>query len=319
MNQGPYVSKGYLAISLDPIHVGTGEQKMARVDKSIVREPSTDLPKVPATSIAGSLRAYVGLHYADRFMREGAGRLPSNCAEDPGMRFCMKPDCPICVIFGFPEGEKGKRGFMSMVQFFDAHIAFFPVRTMVGPVWVTSPAVLGGMVESGLLPEDGPAVELGPDENGLQTDVKGGKLNLGWVLLDVRAGSSPLSESGRRGLKGMGVPGVVLDRLVLVPDKLFGQVVNSNLEVRTSTAIDPFTGSSLEGALFTYEAIPRSTVFAFSAIYKDPRNFQLGGQKLTKEVGWVVENVEMGMKYWEFLGIGGMVTRGMGRMRVLNA
>ena len=314
----PYMSKEYLVFSLDPVHIGVGEQQMARVDKSIIREPSTNLPKVPATSIAGTLRAYVGLHYADRFLKEGSGRLPENCAEDPSQRFCTRPDCPICVIFGFPEGEKGKKGFTSMVQFFDAHIAFFPVRTMVGPVWATSTGILRDMAKSGLLPEEDLAIRIGPQDNDVQTDIKGGKLNLGWVLLRVGPTVHPLTGSGRTRLEEMGVPEVVLDRLVLVSDKLFPQVVNSNLEVRTSTAIDPFTGASLEGALFTYEAIPRSTVMRFSVIYKDPRNFQMGKEKLTQDIGWVRENVERGMGYWEFLGIGGMVTRGMGRMKVLN-
>ena len=49
-------------------------------------------------------------------------------------------------------------------------------------------------------------------------------------------------------------------RLVLVDDGLFCQIVNSNLEVRTSVSIDPITGAAKEGALFTYEALPRASL-----------------------------------------------------------
>ncbi|MDZ7262818.1 MAG: RAMP superfamily CRISPR-associated protein [candidate division KSB1 bacterium] len=118
--------------------------------------------------------------------------------------------------------------------------------------------------------------------------------------------------------KKLNVPAVVLERLVLVSDKLFDHVVNSNLEVRTSTAIDPITGSSKEGALFTYEAVPRAAIFWFNVIYKDPRNFKMNGEPIEYDMNWVIENTERGLRYLEYLGVGGMVTRGMGRMRMLN-
>ena len=50
---------------------------------------------------------------------------------------------------------------------------------------------------------------------------------------------------------------------MIVSDKLFSHIVNDNLEVLTSLRIDPETGSAAEGALFTYEAIPRVTILLF--------------------------------------------------------
>jgi CRISPR-associated protein Cmr4 len=51
----------YYALALDPIHVGTGRMRLGRVDLSIVREPGTNLPKIPGTSLAGAARAYAAM------------------------------------------------------------------------------------------------------------------------------------------------------------------------------------------------------------------------------------------------------------------
>jgi CRISPR-associated protein Cmr4 len=126
----------------------------------------------------------------------------------------------------------------------------------------------------------------------------------------------------------------ILERLVLVSDSLFPRIVNDNLEVRTSVAIGPATGAAEEGALFTYEAIPRATVMWFDIVYNKPEYFQI---KVPKEASpeseeyeiqhgkasdqgwtWVRDNVEKGLTLIEHLGIGGMGTRGMGRVRILN-
>jgi len=51
----------YYALALDPIHVGTGGMRLGRVDLSIVREPGTNIPKIPGTSLAGAARAYAAM------------------------------------------------------------------------------------------------------------------------------------------------------------------------------------------------------------------------------------------------------------------
>ena len=45
----------YFALALDPIHVGTGGYRLGRVDLTIVREPGTNLPKIPGTSLAAPM------------------------------------------------------------------------------------------------------------------------------------------------------------------------------------------------------------------------------------------------------------------------
>ena len=106
--------------------------------------------------------------------------------------------------------------------------------------------------------------------------------------------------------------------MVLVSDKLFSQIINSNLEVRTSIAIDPKTGSVEEGALFTFEAIPRTAIFWFEAIAYIPNHFDMPDTwKKNKED--ILKIFESTFPYFEALGIGGMSTRGFGRIRIFNS
>nr|WP_210534608.1 RAMP superfamily CRISPR-associated protein [Thermosulfurimonas marina] len=107
----------------------------------------------------------------------------------------------------------------------------------------------------------------------------------------------------------------------LVPDRLFAHIVNSNLEVRTSVSIDPATGAAEEKALFSYEALPRGTVLVWEIIAKNPAHFQIGGRSITAvSTPQAVHNkAQQAHPYLEHLGIGGMGTRGMGRVEVLYA
>ncbi|RMF49433.1 MAG: type III-B CRISPR module RAMP protein Cmr4, partial [Bacteroidetes bacterium] len=122
---------------------------------------------------------------------------------------------------------------------------------------------------------------------------------------------------------------------------LFAHIVNSNLEVRTSVSIDPATGAAEEGALFSYEALPRGTVLVWEIIAKNPAHFNIGGKPITLGAAQAptapagaaqaptapaganpaaVHNVTtQAHPYLEHLGIGGMGTRGMGRVKVIHA
>ncbi|RIJ89177.1 MAG: hypothetical protein DB853_15765 [Candidatus Brocadia sp.] len=57
----PFVKKTYYAITLDPVHIGTGGYRLGRVDNTITREPGTNIPKIPGSSISGATRAYTAM------------------------------------------------------------------------------------------------------------------------------------------------------------------------------------------------------------------------------------------------------------------
>jgi CRISPR-associated protein Cmr4 len=300
----PAETRIYYAMALDPIHIGTGGYRLGRVDNTIVREPGTNLPKLPGTSLSGACRAYTAMA-TGRYNRPDGGSCAGQGQTQTG--HCGEHTCPVCVAFGF---ARDRSGFQGLAQFADVRILFFPVHSLAGPVWVTCPSVLR---DAGLPVSEEPAgnqIRLG---TGLR--VANNRLNLGWLMLQA--------EQEKFEPKADALPGDVqkiLARSVLAPNKLFAQIVNDNLEVRTSVSIKPETGAAEDGALFTYEAIPRSTVFWFPITYLNPQFFSLNGQQPSpQEDGQpttVQIVVERGLKQFEHLGIGGMNTRGMGRLKI---
>ena len=298
-----YEPKIYYAIAIDPIHVGAGGARLERVDLPIIRDPATNLPKIPGTSLSGPARTYTAMQ-TNKYTCAGRGG-------EGGEKHCGNPDpaCPVCIPYGFSKGSGNS--MQGLAQFFDAHVLLFPVASLAGTVWVTSPMVLEGLGLNSEFqaPEDG-FYPLGEQIKDKQ------KLNFGWLMLPKGGGEGDISA--------LQVPDIIKQRAVLVSDKLFPKIVNSNLEVRTSVSIDPSTGTAEEGALFTYEAIPRGTVLRFDVIYHSGKYFRVGNKELKTEdkgdVGpqWVKAQVEKGLKMFETLGIGGMGTRGMGRLKVLN-
>jgi len=237
-----------LLMTLDPVHVGAGGYRLGRVDMSIVREPGTNVPKIPGTSLSGVARSYAATRL---------GRL--QCAGQKN--HCGAPTCPICYTFGSVSAQEGQRAYRGTVSIFDAAILFFPVYSMQGPVWVTT---VDRLREAGF--DVGELPPQLPEE--LLFTGTADRLNLGWLMLSARHVAPPRAPQGWEQSRWTEIE----DRLVLVSERLFGVVVNSNLEVRTSVSIDPSTGAAESGALFTYEAIPRATFMVLDMIQHDYRH-----------------------------------------------
>ena len=83
-------------------------------------------------------------------------------------------------------------------------------------------------------------------------------------------------------------------------------------------SINPGTGAAEDGALFTYEAIPRGAVLVWDVTCRDRRHFREGRSAPTvtgtQQVHEVVANAH---PLLAALGIGSMGTPGMGRLEVL--
>jgi len=299
-----YRQKRYLLMTLDPLHVGAGGNRLGRVDMSIVREPGTKLPKIPGTSLHGAIRHYAAVRY-DKLACAGSGQGRNG--------HCKDPQCPICYTFGYLKGQDG--GQSGAVNIGDARLLLFPVYSLAGPVWVTCPSVLAEFQAEAADPGDGVGLP-----QSLQTHVH---LNLGWLMLPKTDAPFALPETVP------GIPDAIRERAILVSDKLFGQIVNSNLEVRTSVSIDPETGAASDKALFTYEAIPRAALLWLDGVEDDFKGkFQPtdkkydwdaqahnAGEALREEWKQPLDVVTAGLKLAAMLGIGGMGTRGFGRVR----
>jgi CRISPR-associated protein Cmr4 len=307
-----YTLQRFLFMALDPIHIGAGGYRLGRVDLTIAREPGSNLPKIPGTSLAGAARSYAAMRY-EKLRCAGQG--------NKEQKQCGEATCPICYTFGHIRGAEG--GTAGTVSLADAQILLFPVHSMAGPVWVSTAQQLtdaGFTVQAPVLAR-GEFVTTLPSRNKA--------LNLGWLLLQYHDGAlsttpPPLSQAQTTWES-------VSKRLVLVEDGLFSQIINSNLEVRTSVSIDPTTGAASDGALFTYEALPRA-VWLWSDVVED--DYRSGNnpwpiahkhqnghteRKLLGET-WSrpLDVVRGGLALAEHLGIGGMGTRGFGRIKVMN-
>jgi CRISPR-associated protein Cmr4 len=320
-----YTQQRMLFMTLDPVHIGAGGYRLGRVDMTIAREPGTNLPKIPGTSLAGAARSYAAMRY-------GKPDVAGQHKHYAGSRIT----CPIIHTFGTatdtsPSGSVNQAGTVSVG---DAHILFFPVHSMAGPVWVsTADKVREAWGQNSVtLPQE-------PTDDTVVTSMSWDKeLNLGWLLFTATKGLTITPPN-------IGAWSAIADRVGLVTPKLFSQIVNSNLEVRTSVSIDPKTGAAESGALFTYEAIPRTTWLWSDVVEDDYRTNGDGtsafhqtskqckieqnekGEKVYKEnegepLGetWnrPLDVVKAGMKLIEYLGVGGMGTRGFGRMRLVG-
>ena len=218
------------------------------------------------------------------------------------MSHCGRPDCPVCVSFGFSRGDEGS--FQGLVQFFDMRILLFPVYTTVGTIWVTGKTALGEVGVSATEPIDGTFRT--DKEEWDEIYISGEKYE---QLSDERPDLSALNK----------IPEPIHQRCVILSDTDFYRVVNDNLEVRTSVSIDPETGAAEGGALFTYEAIPRSTIMHFDVVYNKPGLFMIGNDSIKLDQEQIKRHIKTGMDLLETLGIGGMNTRGMGRIRIFKS
>jgi len=304
-----YRHQRYLLMTLDPVHIGTGGYRLGRVDLSIVREPGTRVPKIPGTSLHGAVRSYAARLYETP---EAAGQKQDKVL-DPDIN-------PVCYTFGYikttqKNDEEETRAYSGVVNIFDAHILLFPVYSMTGPVWVST---LKRLVES--------EFEVKPREEptygkALLTWKRDDPLNLGWLMVEVEgqvAVEAPEEWQTERWQ-------VVKDRIVLVSEALFGHIVNSNLEVRTSVSIHPETGAAEEKALFTYESIPRATFLVMDVVLDDyreafPKTCETAKGNPLPGGPWngPLDVVKAGLKMVGWLGVGGMGTRGFGRLAVVG-
>lgn len=327
------------ACSTDPVYIGTGGYTIGRVDNTIVRDPITRIPKIPGSSVCGTWRYFMALqlqscfqendtiHFrSDRESRKNTDLddlfrpdTPEWAKSFDGNRYAavkcagsddlpmesiigmesFKPGhcghCIVCKTFGFSKKDRSEQG---LAAFTDLNILFFPVYTRLGTRWITSEQIL---LDAGLISEK--TENLSDEKIAVsERDSQEKYLNLGWLNAETQRRNTSLDRSNCNGLDDKDI--------IIVPDSLLAQIINSNLEVRTSVAIDTNTGAAKEGALFTSEAIPRATWFYGQVnLFNRPEN-NLAVKK-------IFNALNDSKHYYETLGIGGMTTRGFGRMKML--
>jgi len=304
MNNELYKEKKFIFMTLDPIHIGTGGTNLGIVDNTIVREAGSNIPIIPGTSLSGAAKMFASMLMGDL---DAAGNKKPKSTENP-----------VSYTFGYINGYSPEQtSTAGVVSFSDAKIVLFPVYSSEGTIWVTTRVMLNELgIHVG---------EVGPDEEKayhLGEADKKGKIKIGWLYIDVE--NLAVEKSKLDGLAGKSEWQLLEQKIYMVSDKLFTQIVNDNLETRTSVAINPETGAAEDQALFTYEAIPRATWLISKVIQDDFRsngfetakNCQLNDR--VKDWKSPMDVVKAGFKVIEYLGIGGMTTRGFGRMKIIS-
>ncbi len=314
-----YKRQRYLLITLDPVHIGTGGYRLGRVDNSIVREPGTRIPKIPGTSLHGAARSYAAQLYETP---EAAGQKQDK-VDDPDKN-------PVCYTFGYikkiQNGDE-TMAYSGVVNIFDAQVVLFPVYSMAGPVWVST---LTRMREAGFKVKDKEKKEL-LETLDVGTSVltweRRDALNLGWLMVGVAKDQAivEVPDEWKSDQRWQNVR-----QIAIVNDALFSHIVNSNLEVRTSVAIDPERGAAEDKALFTYEALPRATFLTGEVVLDDYREAWPLAESVQSQTAkkralpgnakWSgpLDVVKSGLRMIEWLGVGGMGTRGFGRIATVG-
>lgn len=304
MNNELYKEKKFIFMTLDPIHIGTGGTNLGIVDNTIVREAGSNIPIIPGTSLSGAAKMFASMLMGDL---DAAGNKKPKSTENP-----------VSYTFGYINGSsKEQTSKAGVISFSDARIVLFPVYSSEGTIWVTTKAMLNEIgidVKKLDLVEEKAYHLSGAGENG--------KIKIGWLYIDVE--NLAVEKPKLDGLAGKSEWQLLEQKIYMVSDKLFTQIVNDNLETRTSVAINSETGAAEDQALFTYEAIPRATWLISKVIQDDFRsngfetakNCQLNDR--VKDWKSPMDVVKAGFKVIEYLGIGGMTTRGFGRMKIIS-
>lgn len=86
-------------ICLTGLHIGGSSEKIeiGGIDNPIIRDPITDLPYIPGSSIKGKMRALLEWKYG-------------KVSTDGEVHKCKQKDCFICKIFGSSAGEETMAG-----------------------------------------------------------------------------------------------------------------------------------------------------------------------------------------------------------------
>jgi len=305
MNNELYKEEKFVFMTLDPIHIGTGGTNLGIVDNTIVREAGSNIPIIPGTSLSGAAKMFASMLMGDL---DAAGNKKPKSTENP-----------VSYTFGYINGNGSEQSSKAgVVSFSDARIVLFPVYSSEGTIWVTTKAMLNEIgidVKKLDLVEEKAYHLSGAGENG--------KIKIGWLYIDVE--NLAVEKPKLDGLAGKSEWQLLEQKIYMVSDKLFTQIVNDNLETRTSVAINSETGAAEDQALFTYEAIPRATWLISKVIQDD---FKSTGFRTAMENCQVndrvkdwkspMDVVKAGFKVIEYLGIGGMTTRGFGRMKIIS-
>ncbi|EPY2304325.1 type III-B CRISPR module RAMP protein Cmr4 [Clostridium sporogenes] len=271
--------------ALTPIHAGAG-QTLENVDMPIQRERHSNIPKVEASSLKGSIK-----HALYNKFKNDKGELDDNDKTE------------LYTIFG---PEDSGEDYASAVGFTDAKLLFFPIKSATDIFkLITCPYVLKRWVEDSQLQDNS-------NEN-LKTALNYLNISEGKCITDsnvpiileeyIFEKDSDINRHIKELLNT--IEGLDNNRIVILNDSDFIDLVTMYTEVITRNKIDVRTGAAEGTGLFTEEYLPSETILYFMVLASP--SFNVNNQKNSQEVlDYFNENVD------KVFQIGGNATIGKG-------
>jgi len=280
--------------ALTPVHVGAGSS-VSYIDLPVQRERHTSFPIMAGSGLKGVFRAL-----AERELEIGK----------------------VNIIFGPENGSEGS----SCVAFTDAKILLYPVRSVKNTfAWITCPFVLkrfkedlesaSGKTNNFSIPEVSDDKIIVASNSPLIINNNPKKVGLEEFVFDVD--NTQIDNNLINAIKGY-IPDTettqsLSERLAIVSDNVFTDLVNYAVEVRTRIKIDQTTGTASGGALFTVEMVPSESIFYSLVFADDPKN---SNSNSVKNVDEVIDNIQKLIDNNEVIQVGGDETIGLGFMKV---
>lgn len=240
--------------SITPVHAGIG-QDLGIADMPIQREKHSNIPKIEASTLKGSIKSYLYRKYTDDEERK-----------------------QLYKIFGGEDGEASS----SLIGFTDAKLLLFPVKSMSDFYkLITCPYIISRWLEDLMLNgeeesdfnvdnysmEDGTAISLGDNEEDT-------------FLLEEYVFSANRRSDTLNGkideLKKLfqSIKGVNLDKVLILSNSDFSEMISMHTEIITRNKIDIDKGVADKTGLFTEEYLPAESILYF--IVLETGRFQSG-------------------------------------------
>lgn len=265
------------------LHVGAGNST-GTIDLPIQREGHTGFPKIEGSSLRGGIRESIN----------------------------DSIDCTKSVVFESVFGQRNSGDQQSAIDFPDAKLLLFPVRSYKGIfAWITCPFVLYRFKKDFLnwfqvdLGFDVPTIE--NDEIVTQTtsllEASGQVLleeflftkKLNFATNPIVPVTTPVINGSELGAWLAGALGnsheiinQITRKLAIVSDEVFTDFVKLYTVKMTRNSIDPDTGTAKGTALFNEEFLPSESLLYSFALASD--EFKVGGMKSDKVMDFFADN-----------------------------
>lgn len=282
--------------ALTPIHAGAG-QGLDIVDMPIQRERHSNIPKIEASSLKGAIKY-------ELYNKLKIGKNKEEINKEDNIK-------ELREVFGPESGDE----HASAIGFTDARLLFFPIKSACDIYkLITCPYVLKRWMEdlsivdaefsneisNKLKVEDGKFKAIaGEDE----------RLVLEEYVFDKASNNDNLSKLEE--ILEAKIQGMDLNRVVMISDSDFVDLVTMYTEIITRNKIDVETGAAQGTGLFTEEYLPTETIMYFMVL--GAPTFGAGqGRKAEEVINYFYDNIG------QVFQVGGNATIGKGFVKMLQ-